>query len=157
MTPEKSLWLKVRKGLQPHFRMQRIEDRYSKGVPDLIYAGPKYPMSCLTSQRIIRSAPHTFGLIELKVRREWPKRATTPVKLKEWKPEQKAWFKLFGPLGKHLFLLLQIENDYMLYDWRRAVDLGDLNKEATIRAASHWWHKKMNFEELANALTDPLS
>ena len=139
---ERHFWQKVRKGLSPFLRMQRIEDRFSKGIPDLLFAGPKH-----TNDKVGR-----FGLIELKYLRAWPKRKETIVWLPEWKPEQKAWFQLFGEIAHDVFLLLQAEKSYFLYTWDNAIKVGKLNTIETMRLATAWWDNKIDFQELADHL-----
>lgn len=153
MTPEKSLWIKVKKGLSPYLRMQRLEDRYSKGVPDVLYAGPRPGALSNTSPRVHMGQ---IGLLELKVRKEWPKRPGTPVRLTKWTKDQQAWHKLFGSLGQYVWLLLQVEQDYLLFHWRTAVTLGALTRKEMNGLCRYEWHKQIEFEQLAYALTDPL-
>lgn len=145
---EKNLWHKLRTGLAPYLRLQRIEDRYSRGVPDVLYAGRIGDNLCF----------RTLGLVELKFLKAWPKRATTTAALRTFRPEQRAWLKLFGEASNGaVYVLLQVgRTDLLLFHWKVLGTLGCMTQAGTRRLAQWSWQGRMTsaaYESLAMELT----
>lgn len=138
MANERTLWNYLRKGMQPYWRPQRIEDKLSHGIPDVCYALP---------------GVEGFGFVELKWARAWPKRATTPLRLPHFTKVQKAWLRRFGDYAYRVYLLLQVEKDYMLFDYVQAQRLGEITREQILAGGcDEHWEKRIDFEELAARL-----
>lgn len=142
---EKNLWKRLRKGLAPYLELQRLEDRYSRGVPDVLYAGPKD----------VLGGAGRIGVVELKYLRAWPKRATTVVRLPTYRQEQRLWLQRFGRLTDAAWLLLQVEKTILLFDWCTAQDVGTLTREELEANAVMVWRGHMStndYAELARLL-----
>lgn len=149
MTPEQSLWDKLRRGLSPYLRLQRLEDRYSSGVADVLYAGP------IADDAHRAFCGGLFGVIELKVLKAWPKRKTTIVRVPKWTTVQRAWCHLFGKVAQHVFLLLKVEKDILLYHWPAALEVGTLTKDEMLARTPWRWVGRPDYAQLAQILTDP--
>lgn len=59
--------------------------------------------------------------IEFKIVEEWPKRATTCIRIDHFTAGQKAWFRLRLPHNPNCFIMVQIEEDHLLYHVTPAV------------------------------------
>lgn len=113
--------------------VQRIEDRYSTGVPDinLCAYGKEHWVEC-------------------KYLKAWPKRAGTKVKIK-FRPGQVNWLRSRGKAGGNAWVLLQVGDgrnaERLLFSWKVADQLEDavLNTEDTRALAlvegedAVWW------------------
>ena len=114
-TPESNLISSAKKGFKKNrIRMTRLEVISEIGVPDAFYSMEDLPGG---------------GFIEFKRLREWPKRPTTPVKIKHFSQEQRAWMMLNGPWIERVFLHLQIGRDHMLFPWCVTDEVGYLVKD----------------------------
>ncbi|HPY64449.1 MAG TPA: hypothetical protein PK953_04695 [Smithellaceae bacterium] len=143
---EKTLWKVVQAGLKKDGRLalQRLEDRYSSGVPDVLFA----------TKTKIPLCPPRVGLLELKFVPCYPKRPETPVRVPSFTPIQRAWLRLFGAASVGVFVLVQVDKDYYLFKGPFAADrLGDMTAEEMKKTASACWKKTLIFSELALALT----
>lgn len=113
MAGENNLWHTVQRRMKQdsswvHF--QRHEDTYSVGIADTSFVIQRGRLgSPLTAAR---------GWMELKHAKEWPKRATTTLKLRHFTVEQRNWLRRQGELGGRTWLLLQVARDYMLFHWK---------------------------------------
>lgn len=100
MSSERALWNLVRERLAPFGRLERIENRLGVGFPDVLY--------CLRG---------VTGLLELKHEPWWSNdRMAGPVlrSVRSLKPEQVAWGQRWHAAGGHVYMLLQVERDYLL-------------------------------------------
>lgn len=79
------------------------------------------------------------GWMELKHEHNWPARSSTIVRLKRFTDEQKAFLKEKGQGGGNTWLLLQIENDHLLYHWYDVHLLGTLDVCETVELAWAKW------------------
>ncbi len=120
------------------FKMQRHEDRITKGIPDLSFAtvGPNGWM---------------HGWLELKYLAEWPKNPKTIVKVPKFYKEQKIWLFTFG-IG--CFFLIQIDKDWLLFDHIKAFYVGTWTREDMERNALKVWVGKPEVGELIPLLVD---
>jgi len=135
MATEKALWDTLRKGMQGRWVAQRFEDKLSYGIPDVGFV-------------LKEGGP--YGFIELKRIRAFPKRGATPVRIphtNHWKIQQ-AWIERVGGLTNAVFLLLQVDRDYFLFDWNAAQVVGQLCKQDLITASVGYWPGRMNYDEL---------
>jgi hypothetical protein len=70
------------------------------------------------------------GWIELKYLPSWPARATTPVKIKCFTPQQRVWLQRRCRRGGSAFFLVRVANDWLLFDGATAAKMiGVLTKE----------------------------
>lgn len=96
---------------------------------------------------------HAYGWLELKWLRSWPKRKTTTVRLPHYKKEQKVWATRRINKGGFVQLLLQADNDWLLFDGKiAALWLGKLTKEELIDCADHVWLGGLNEKELLQCI-----
>ena len=125
MNDEKTL-KKYIVNLLKHFGdIQRHEDKYESGIPDLSFG--------------------IFGIngwIELKHKKAWPKRATTKVKFNHFTNKQRTWLKTRGQAGGHCFVIIQISTNYLLFCWRDIDSIGNLTREKMLEKAAFHWRKK---------------
>lgn len=89
--PEQRLydWLQRRIGHVAH--LTRIESRVGRDVPDLFVAHAGWQ-----------------GWVEMKVLPDWPKRATTGVRLDHWTSGQRYWSQRHQSSGGRVALLVEI-------------------------------------------------
>lgn len=96
---------------------------------------------------------HALGWIELKWLRHWPKRDSTIVRMKHYKKEQKVWATRRINRGGLVHLLLQAENDWLLFDGKiAALWLGKLTREELFDVAEHSWRGDFNEKELLQCI-----
>lgn len=117
---ESTLARKIRKILAPLDAM-RVENPCLPGTPDIEFIG---------------------GWVELKKLDEWPKRATTPVRLPHFTPQQRLWLTRRTEKGGLSLLLLQVSREYLLlYGDQAATLIGQANqaelREAAIEVFNH--------------------
>jgi hypothetical protein len=138
MGSERSLYKTLNKNMKSYWRVQRVENLVGPGTPDLFYT-------------INQEAS---GWIELKHIENWPKNSSTVVQIKHYTPQQRNWIRKFGLSGANVFLLLQGEKEYMIFDWVRAVThVGFYSKpELRIVAIGHW-KNRINYDELRKILS----
>jgi hypothetical protein len=131
---ESDLWTQVKRALKhPRHDVHRVENSVSLGYPDVDY--------CLDG---------ATGWIELKRRPAWPKRASTIVKLPHYTQAQRQKLVKRGQCGGLAFLLVQVADDYLLFDWVAAagVGLAWTRVELFIHARCAW-HGHLTGDELA--------
>ncbi len=118
---EARLWKYVREGMNLHWEAQRIEDKLSHGVPDVMY-----------------STNH-HGWIELKY---LPKVAKNILTIGHLTPEQRNWIERHGRKTGKVFLLLQVNTHYLLFGHESIRKIGCMNFEEHIAMArAHWVHR----------------
>ena len=131
---EAGLWDYLRNGMGAAWESQRHEDRLSMGIPDVSYS-----ISC-------------HGWIELKDREDVPKRASTPVTLPHYTADQRNWLERHGKRGGRCFILLQVANEYMLFDWRGTACVGRVPMAELRAAAVAVWIDRIDFKALRRLL-----
>lgn len=114
---ESSMWRSVRPvlvdaNLDPH----RIENAALCGTPDVNYL---------------------HGWVELKFKKEWPKRKTTPVRIPHFTQQQRNFLMKRHNLGGKAFLLLRVEDEWLLFDGLTAAyAVGHVGRDDLIRLAT---------------------
>ena len=99
---ESAFWTVVRKHLSPYGRLVRLESGLTEpGIPDVAYC-------------FLGSA----GWLELKSVAEWPKRATTPLRIDHLTLEQVLFLETWTrhPSRGQAHGLFRIDHDYLLLD-----------------------------------------
>lgn len=111
----------------------RVENRVGMGTPDVNYV---------------------HGWIELKQQDHWPKRASTVVKLHhDLTKEQRIWINRREKRGGIVYVLLQVERDYLLFRGSKAASLFGEATQAELRtAALYVWDAKTMNDELLPCL-----
>lgn len=123
--------------MKKFWEAERIENRIGTGTPDVYYSINE------------KSA----GWIELKHLHEWPKRGTTPVKIEHFTAQQKNWMRRHGKRGVSVFLLLQVNREYLLFDWETAIRaINNYPRFELILSALHHWSNRIDYNELKKEL-----
>lgn len=93
------------------------------------------------------------GWIELKKLNNWPKGADTIVKVDHFTPQQRAWLKFRRLKHGRAFLLLQVKNEWLLFEGRKAAELLGLVPRHRLEAeALRHWRKGLQPDELRDIL-----
>lgn len=136
MASEDALWRCLHRKLSgPGRHLVRIENEVGCGDPDVNY--------CLHGSE---------GWIELKHLRRWPVRASTVVRLPHFTQQQRGWLRARSEAGGRVFLLLQVEREYLLFDGRRAQAVGYLVREQLYEACCGRWRGSLDALELIELL-----
>jgi hypothetical protein len=131
---EGSLWSTLRKNMAWQ-NAERHEDKFALGVADVSFA---------------HAGVH--GWIELKFLPVWPKRAGTVVRVDHFTAEQRQWLKAKGAAGGHVFVLLQVAREYLLFRWQDIDVVGTTTRDELTAAAMVWWRPRLDYGELLKAL-----
>ena len=131
---EARLWSYLRTGVGPLWEAQRHEDRHSTGIPDVSY-----------------STTH-HGWIELKYLPKAPKRADAVLKIEHFTPDQRNWLTRHGKRGGRCFLLLQVEQTYMLFSWEVVPKIGRVSLPEHREMARKVWDQRIDFTDLVRHL-----
>lgn len=99
---------------------------------------------------------YAFGWIELKRLAQWPKKRETCVRFPHFTPPQKVWIKQRVRSGGTVFVLVQIEDIWLLYDGILAAErLGEMTKQDMLEAATMtWWNERSLKKELSPYLRE---
>lgn len=130
---ESNLWMHLRQKMRRRWEAERVENRIGSGMPDVAYT--------------IRN----HGWIELKF---LAKATDGPVRVRHFTPEQRNWIARHGNRSGRVFVLMQIERHYLLFDHRHVFEIGDLTLEQLRSIAVGYWHKSIDVDELT-ILLDP--
>jgi hypothetical protein len=96
----------MRKHLSPFGKLERVENSAGIGTPDVCY--------CLSYPTAVGRSESVSGWLELKELDEWPKRATTPIRIPKLKIEQVLWLEAWHAAGGDAMMLLQVQREYFL-------------------------------------------
>lgn len=132
---EHRLWLYLRTGMGSRWEVQRHEDRLSTGIPDLSYSMA------------------VNGWIELKYLPKIPKGQLT---IRHYTVDQRNWLIRHGKRSGLCFLLLQIDREYMIFDWTKVARVGQATFEEHREFAVKTWTGKINWSELGAILSQPV-
>jgi len=111
MANESLVWKRLRKMLKADpdvTHLQRHEPNMPEGLPDVHF--------------IIREVP---GWIELKDLDDWPKRESTPLRIKHFSQKQRIWLHAYGMSNGRAFIIVHFGDECFLYDWRASFSLGE--------------------------------
>ena len=94
------------------------------------------------------------GWIELKWKSDWPSRPGTPVRLPHFTPQQKLHLARRWLKGGNAYLLLQVAQDWLLFDGKTAAEhVGQENRAALESVAQVVWHSPNLAEDLPPQLS----
>lgn len=79
------------------------------------------------------------GWLELKYLPKWPKRAATKVKIKSWTKKQMIWHNRRTSLGGRSFILLQVGNEYILFDGSTGILFNEMTQTTMKTFAIRVW------------------
>lgn len=120
------MWATVRQkmlGLDP----VRVDNPADPGTPDVNYVE---------------------GWIELKQVDEWPKRATTPLRVPHFTSQQRVWLRRRVMSGGRAFVLIKVARDWILLRGDVAArHLGNVPKEELIAFSLAFWPNSLPEEE----------
>lgn len=134
---ESGVWSYVKQGMLGRWHAIRIESSAGDGFPDVDFG-----------------MYNVAGKLEIKYEREWPKRTDTKLKL-PLRPAQRLFFKLRGPLTGNLWSFFRVEDCFFLLDWKQALEASNgWTKAEYILNSRLYWHKRVNWEELHEALKE---
>ena len=95
----------------------------------------------------------SLGWLELKWARRWPRIPGTIFRVKHFNQNQRLWLKKRWDNCRGAWLLLQVGQEYLLFDGDVAGQVvGKVSRRPLIAAATHHWKKGMNYEELRECL-----
>jgi hypothetical protein len=137
MGSEKSLWRTIQKNMIDRWEADRVENPANPGTPDVYFT---------------LKQTGTMGWIELKYAHEWPKRETTPLKLKHFTKQQRSFFRRHGELGANLFILLQFDREYFLLDYPACLAIGTLTRKDYIIKSIGYWKSYIDYEQFERLL-----
>lgn len=115
------------------------EDALNTGIPDLSYSGGG-----------------VNGWIELKWLEDWPKRATTIVRIPHYTKEQRHFLLTRGRAGGRCWLLLRVGRGHWLFDHEAAQNVGSQPREwfyAVSKGIGSCADTRIDFEQLTKELT----
>jgi hypothetical protein len=133
---EDRLWRYIRDGMGPLWEPQRIEYRLTAGIPDVAYSITRH------------------GWLELKYLPKKPTRGL--LKIPHLTDDQRNWAAAHGSRSGLCFILLQVEDSYMLFDWTKSYMVGRLSYEDHTKIATRFWFKRIHWRELRDALVSPV-
>lgn len=146
MGSEAGLWKTVQKNMGDKWKVQRVENMVGPGTPDVYYTLISGDM----------------GWLELKHEKEWPKRATTALKVDHFTPQQRGWLRRHGGFGAKVFVLIQVDKQYFLLDWEEAQNIGGKHwdpkyskrpwTKEDYEELTYKWERRINYSELYFAL-----
>lgn len=130
---EKSLWRTIQKNMKGRWEADRVENPANPGMPDVYFTLKK---------------TGTMGWIELKYAHEWPKRETTPLKLKHFTKQQRSFFRRHGEIGANLFILLQVDREYFLLNYPVCLAIGTLTRTDYPIKSIGYWENRIYYDQL---------
>lgn len=148
MGSESSLWTTVNKNMRGKWETQRVENMVGPGTPDVYYTMNN----------------GTMGWLENKHAHEWPKRASTVMKLDHFTPQQRSFLRRHGSKKANVFVLLQVGRDYFLLDHKEAQNIGGAHwdkrfskrswiREDYFKNVIYKWSGRINYTELTFILS----
>lgn len=133
MKPEQRMWAQARDlfyGLDP----VRVENAATPGTPDVNYCE---------------------GWVELKQLKAWPKKRGTPVKVRLFTPQQRAWLRRRYVVGGRVHVLLKVGREWLLLNGMHAATaLGAVTEWELKHHARGCWQNKPEPEDFQRCLLD---
>lgn len=138
MGSEKSLWNTLQRNMKNTWEAEHVFNPEGPGFPDVYFT---------------IKASGVMGLMELKHEHKWPKRTATTLKIKHFTPQQRGFMRRHGRIGANICLLLQVDKDYFLMDWKTALLIGDLVKDDYYNHQRiKVWKNRINYQEFLGIL-----
>ena len=135
---EAALWQHLRDGMGGGWLAQRHEDKLTAGIPDVSYSINRH------------------GWIELKFLPSPPKRADSILRIDHFTVDQRNWLKNHGSRGGLCFVFLQVAKCYMLFDWTKVDQIGEVTYAEHRSLADGLWDKKIDWRQLGSLLVSPV-
>lgn len=139
MSAEANLWNRLRTNMVGTYWCEatRHEDKLQKGIADVSFCQNGYA-----------------GWMELKHVSQWPARATTKVRLPHYSIDQKEFLERKGKCMGNTWLFIQVEGDFLLYNWKGAQNLPDITKTEMVELAVAFYEKRLDYAQFARDLMD---
>lgn len=134
--PEAVFWDWLDAAMGGMWVVQRHEDKYSVGIPDLSFG-----------------ANGINGWIELKAYRGWP---TNSEFKKLFTAKQANWLEGRGRAGGHCFLVMRVSSYILVYSWRDVWNLRNnaASREGFIKLALHVFDAEFDRQEFLDIITE---
>ena len=131
--PEKQFWTWLDATIAGLWHVQRHEDKYSVGIPDLSYG-----------------ANGKNGWIELKAYDKWP---SGP--LPHFTAEQLNWLQNRGRKGNNCWLLVRINRTILLFKWDKlnALRTNNCKKKTMVLLSEKIWDETFDRKEFIRLIT----
>lgn len=135
MLPEQKMYHDLKNAVGSLLHMTRVEDSLGHGVSDVTWSNHK----------------GLQGWVELKVIPAWPVRVKTLVKVERFTPQQKLFLLNTGP-GSWFLLKVDTANEWLLFDWQSAQEVGYWTKEGLYQQAFRIWKRIPPGREFVDAI-----
>lgn len=136
---EATQWRTVKEALR-RLHPVRVDNSAGPGTPDVNFG-------CTVDGDLIQ------GWIELKWERSWPLFPDSALRVPHFTPQQRIWLRKRCKLGGIALLLLQVGNEWLLFDGQVAARfLGESSKAELENHALFVWRNGLNGGELIECL-----
>lgn len=136
---EATQWKTVKEAMR-RLHPVRVDNSAGAGTPDVNFG-------CTVNGDLLQ------GWIELKWERHWPMFPQAPLKVDHFTPQQRLWLRKRCKLGGVALLLLQVGNEWLLFDGRVAARfLGESSKQELEEHALFVWYGGLKSGELIECL-----
>lgn len=116
---ETKFWGKISMAMSGAWDAQRHEDKISLGIPDVSFG-----------------FKGKNGWIELKYLEDYPKKESSPIRIKHFTPEQKIWLEVRQMFGGNCWVLIGISKDIYLFKAEDLTGIGvNLNRNQFMKKA----------------------
>lgn len=78
----------------------------------------------------------------------WPKRASTPLRIEHYTVDQRKWLRRRGMAGGAAGLMLQVDREYMVFNWFYAQVVGRLPRGELLPLAAGYWRGSVDANEI---------
>lgn len=131
---------------EQHMRRVVVDSLREAGRDPISVENPAYPGT--------PDVNFVEGWVELKQLPEWPKKEATPVAVPHFTPQQRIWLLKRARAGGNIWLLLQVEKEWLLLDGATASEyLGRVPKSELIFRSTLYMKAGLDRQ----ALTDKIS
>lgn len=118
--------------------MAKSENELRSKFKKLIKKFRPYSIENLLTTPGLPDCAITTGWIEFKCEKEWPVRASTPLRIK-WQPGQKSWASAWAAAGGGYWLVVKVDGEIFIFDAEAAQYVGDITRsEMKHQAMAHF-------------------
>ena len=138
---ENALWRRLRTNMIPKYwpEATRHEDKLNRGVCDVSFVA-------------WQDGDGRHGWMELKQADMWPCRPTTTVKFPHYTLDQRNFLSRKGKYGGMTFLLVQVDQDFLLFNARAAQPVGSLTRDEMFLTCQWFCKGGLDYEGLHRAI-----
>jgi hypothetical protein len=109
----------------------------------------------LTIEKGMPDVEFVGGWAEIKWLPRFPLRASTPVRIPHYTDDQRRWLRTRQAAGETCFLVLQVRNEWFVWDADGAQTVGHQTKEEMKQSAKAYWNHRPTPQEMSAALKSP--